>query len=446
MILNYWKYHKFPILFAIAAIFLYGSFAYDLLRTDFTKLITLYGALFFLFYKLVQFEKGNFKLLLVLAILFRLVFLFTIPNLSQDFYRFIWDGRMILEGWTPYLYTPESLIASGTAPIDQAKELYEGMGWLSAGNHTNYPPLHQLGFIIAGIFAGKSIVGSVVVMRIVIIAAELGTLYFGKKLLERLNLPVHYIFFYTLNPFIIIELTGNLHFEAVMIFFLVWGLYLLHIEKWRYAALVMALSVSVKLIPLLFLPLVFQKLGWKKSIIFYTIIGIVNFLLFLPFLSPQFIQNYTETTALWFTNFEFNGSFYYLIRELGYHIKGYNIIRVFGKITPYILLAFVLAMAFLRKSKSTSQLITAMLFSLFFYYAIATVVHPWYIATLVILSLFTKYRFPLVWSFVIILSYIAYGNADYKENYPLLFIAYGMVYGYFLYEVIKYRPNSAQPF
>jgi len=104
------KLNKIPILLALISVVFYLSFAYDLIRTDYVKLVSLYTALFFLFYKLVQINTGNFKFLVGLTVLFRLLFLFSIPNLSQDFYRFIWDGRMILEGYNPYLFTPESFI------------------------------------------------------------------------------------------------------------------------------------------------------------------------------------------------------------------------------------------------------------------------------------------------------------------------------------------------
>jgi len=84
------------------------------------------------------------------------------------------------------------------------------------------------------------------------------------------------------------------------------------------------------------------------------------------------------------------------------------------------------------------QLITAMLFVLSFYYFTATTVHPWYVATLLILSIFTKYKFPLVWSFVIILSYLAYlqiGVADKSENLWVIALEYLFVYGFFIWEV-----------
>jgi hypothetical protein len=385
---------------------------------------------------------------------FRAVFILAIPNLSQDFYRFIWDGRMILEGFNPYLYTPESFIANGEFPVAQAQELYAGMGSLNGSHYSNYPPLNQLCFIMAGLFAGNNILGSAVVLRLIIIAADFGTLHFGKKLLEKLKLPAHNIFWYILNPFIIIELTGNLHFEGVMIFFLVWSLYLLHSGKWQLAAVMFACSVSIKLIPLLFLPLFYQwftkrdastALSLTKLIGFYLIVIATTIVLFLPFYSSQFITNYAETVSLWFYNFEFNGSLYYIAREIGYLFRGYNEIAIIGTYTAIIVFLFVVAMTLLRKNTTMTQLITAMLFALSFYYFTATTVHPWYVATLLILSIFTKYKFPLVWSFVIILSYLAYlqiGKADKSENLWIIAIEYLIVYGFLIWELFIKKQKS----
>ncbi|NNC50985.1 MAG: mannosyltransferase [Flaviramulus sp.] len=447
MLLNsaLFKIYKAPILLIIASIICYAIFAYDLIRTDYLKLVSLYFALFILFFKLVQIFKHNIKGLTYISFGIRAIFILSIPNLSQDFYRFIWDGRMIIEGINPFLFTPYSFIEQNEFPIAQAQELFIGMGELNASHFSNYPPLNQLCFLIAALFSSKSILGSVVVIRLLIIAADFGTLHFGFKLLDKLSLPAHHIFWYILNPFIIIELTGNLHFEGLMIFFLVWGLYLLHINKWKYSAVVFALSVSVKLIPLMFLPLLFQKLGWKKSIGFYTITGLVNLLLFLPFYSTEFVQNYTNTVALWFQNFEFNASLYYIAREVGYTFRGRNEIAIIGSYIPKLVIIFVLILTFLRKNKTTKQLITAMLLVLTFYYFTATTIHPWYVATLLLLSVFTKYKFPLVWSFVIILSYLAYLNvnkADKAENLWIIALEYAIVYGVFFWEVlIKKAPK-----
>ncbi|RZW56987.1 MAG: DUF2029 domain-containing protein [Flavobacteriaceae bacterium] len=437
--MQFWKLHKVPILVSIISIVLYLYFGYALERTQHSYLLLSYFSLFLLFLILLSKTELSFKTYAFIAFGFRAIFIFSIPNLSQDFYRFIWDGRLILEGINPYLFSPDNFMLNGKFPIAQAQELFEGMGALSSGHYSNYPPINQLCFIIAGLFSGKSILGSVITLRLLIIAADFGIMHYGMKLLKTLRLPVKSIFLYLLNPFIIIELTGNLHFEGVMLFFMVWSLYLLHKSRWQLAAVVFAFSVSVKLIPLIFLPLLFQKLGWKKSIGFYAIVGLITLILFLPFYTDQFIINYTETVGLWFQNFEFNASLYYFMRTLGYMFRGWNEIAIIGKIIPALVVLVIILLSVFRTNRSTIQLVSAMLLGLTFYYFTATTVHPWYIATLLLLSVFTNYKFPLVWTAVIILSYLAYGEKGFNESLYVIVIEYLLVYGVFIWEVLLKR-------
>ncbi len=459
--LNFIKNNKTPLLLVILSVVFYATFAYDLNRSDFIKLISLFGALFFLSFKILQINQGRFWFLAVVGVLFRLIFIGVIPNLSQDFYRFIWDGRLVFQGINPYLFTPESAINNlSTAlegTVNQAQELYSGMGSLNRSHYSNYPPVNQLFFTIAALFAGKSILGSVIVMRITIILADIGILYFGRKLLKKLNQNPNKIFWYFLNPFIIIELTGNLHFEGVMLFFIVWSLYLLIQKKWVLSGIILGISVSVKLIPLLFLPLFFQWfISWKevsktsnflKLIAFHLIIVGTALLAFLPFYSSQFVSNYIETIGLWFQNFEFNASVYYVIRWIGFKIIGWNIIEIVGKILPVIVVLFLLILIFYKssstvqifkennKSKMFRQLIITILFGISFYYLLATTVHPWYIATPLLLSIFTNYKFPIVWSFMVLFSYSAYKITGFSENLWLVALEYVVVIGYFIWEV-----------
>lgn len=451
----FWKYHKIPILFFLISSLFYVAFAYDLVRSDSTKLILLYVALFLFAFKIIKTTGFKFKLLVIFSIVFRLLFLFATPNLSQDFYRFIWDGHMALEGFNPYLYTPDYIINQAGTKIKSAQELYNGMGSLSASHFTNYPPINQLCFVLANLFPGQSILSSVIGLRLIIIAADIGTLYLGKKLLERLKLPSSRIFWYILNPFIIIELTGNLHFEGVMIFFLVWSLYLLHSGKWKWAAVIFASSISVKLIPLMLLPLFFnhfkrsqehskptifldtiKNLNLQRLVAFYTIVISTIILLFIPFFSMEFVNNYSKTVGLWFGNFEFNASIYYLARAIGYAITGYNEIAIIGKILPVISILIILGFSFFKDNSNLPKLITSMLLALTLYLFLSTTVHPWYIATLVILSVFTNYKFPLVWSLVVVLSYLAYTNTTFSENLWVIGLEYSIVFTAFIWEVV----------
>ena len=422
----------------VFSILFYAIFAYGLERTEFYKLLALYSGLFIAFLKIVSENKKNTKLLIVIAVLFRLVLVVATPNLSDDFYRFIWDGRMLWEGMNPYLSLPEnnpSLLAEG-------EELYKGMGSMNGSHYTCYPPINQLTFLVPAIFFSKNLLGSTIVMRLLIIAADIGTIYFGKKLLEYLKIPIHNLFFYILNPFIILELTGNLHFEGVMIFFLAASIYFLWTNRWLLSALLFSISVSVKLIPLLFLPLFIKRLGLKKAFFYFSMVGTLNIIFFIPFVSETLIQNFMTSIHLYFQNFEFNASIYYIVREIGYSVKGYNIIHSVGKVTPWIVLTSVLLIAFIRKNSKPEVVLVSMLFSILIYYSLASIVHPWYIAIPLFISVFTKYRFPLIWSFFIFLSYSAYQNTEYHENLYFVAFEYVMVVGYMVYECFFKRNEN----
>ncbi|MFN3137592.1 MAG: polyprenol phosphomannose-dependent alpha 1,6 mannosyltransferase MptB [Allomuricauda sp.] len=441
----YWRLHRYPILFAVACILFYWSFAYQLVRTDFVKLFMLFGALFYLTYKIIQFEKWNFKFLLIIGILFRLVFLMAEPNLSQDFYRFLWDGELIKNGINPYLYTPDQIMEQGHVTFANMKELREGMTDLNARHYSNYPPVNQVLFALASVLGGGSILGSTIAMRLIIILADLGALYFGRKLLQQLNKANNLAFWYFLNPLVIIELTGNLHFEGVMLFFFVWALYLISINKWLWATPVYAISIMVKLMPMLFLPLFIKYFGFKKSAAFYTLVLLGCTALLFPFYSSVFIDNYSETVGLWFSNFEFNASIYNVVKKIGvtyFEAKPWELIDTYGSFIQKVVIVIVLLLAFLRKNQKMESLITSMLFALACYYFLSTTVHPWYVAFLLGFSIFTDYRFPLLWSFTIILSYYTYSNPNYTENLGLLAIEYLLVIGFFIYEMIGSRPKK----
>lgn len=438
-ITKFWKLHAYAILIASGCTLFYAVFAFDLDREDFPKLLGLFTALFFFHYKLIQFEKWNFKFLLVTGILFRLVFLFVEPNLSQDFYRFIWDGELIKNGINPYIHLPNQLIQQDNLPIANAQELFAGMGDLSAKHFSNYPPINQLVFTISTLLGGGSILGSIIVMRLTIILADIGILYFGRKLLQNLNKSNHMAFWYFLNPLVIIELTGNLHFEGVMLFFFVWSLYLIAINKWVWGAPVYALSIMVKLVPILFLPLFLKYFGFKKSTLFYVLVGATCIILLLPFYSQVFINNYSETVGLWFSNFEFNAGIYNAVKKLAvnyFDAKPWELIKVYGKIVAISVIIGTLLIAFFRKNQKYNVLITSMLIVLSSYYFLSSTVHPWYIVFLVVLSMFTRYQYAIIWSFTTVLSYYAYSNSDYIENLWLLAIEYILVFGFLIYELI----------
>jgi alpha-1,6-mannosyltransferase len=175
---------------------------------------------------------------------------------------------------------------------------------------------------------------------------------------------------------------------------------------------------------------------------FYAITLLTIGFSFAPFLSSEFISNFSDTIALWFQDFEFNASVYYIIRWIGFQTIGWNIIADVGKILPLVIIFILLLLTFFRRNSSLQQLLTALLFGSSVYFLLSTTVHPWYIATPLVLSIFTKYKFPVVWSLLVMVSYSAYVADGFSENLWLVALEYLGVLGYFIWELF-FRKKTA---
>ncbi len=62
------------------------------------------------------------------------------------------------------------------------------------------------------------------------------------------------VLLYALNPLVIVELVGNIHYEGLTICFLLAGLYFYKKQKDLPSATFLGLAAGVKLLPLIFLP------------------------------------------------------------------------------------------------------------------------------------------------------------------------------------------------
>ena len=76
-----------------------------------------------------------------------------------------------------------------------------------------------------------------------------------------------------------------------------------------------------------------------------------------------------------------------------------------------------------------------MLIAFTIYLLLSTTVHPWYIASILLLSVFTNYKYAIVWSFIVIISYLAYANADNTENLWIIGAEYLVVYAIIIFEL-----------
>ena len=411
-------------LLAIPLIALTVGLGFFVQQSDFIPIISQFGIFFFLYILIYKYtnEKSKIAFFIGVSILLRFLLIFTLPNLSDDVYRFIWDGRLLVNGHNPFDYLPSYYIENNISIPGINEVLFNKLN--SPEYFTIYPPVAQGVFAFACWLFPNSIIGSAITMKVFLFLCEIGSIFFIKKLLNHFQLPTKNILLYALNPLIIIELCGNLHFEAAMIFFLLAAVFFLVKNKMTLSAFSIALSVASKLLPLMFLPFLIKRLGWKKSIQYFSIMGIVIVLLFTPLLSGAFFNNFGASLDLYFQKFEFNASIYYAIRWVGYRVVGYNWIQSAGPALAVIVLLGILTVTFLEKNFNWQNLFEKMLFAIYFYLAFATIVHPWYVTLPVMLCLFTRFRFPILWSGLIFLTYINYSYDEYFENLWMVGIEY----------------------
>ncbi|WPP48527.1 hypothetical protein [Catalinimonas niigatensis] len=391
-------------------------------------------------YKSVN-QKHQIWWLLGISVLLRLLLLPAVPNLSDDIYRFIWDGRLLIQNIHPFAYLPSEIMAEGIylplKGIDQT--LFQQLN--SPDYFTIYPPVNQTIFALAAWLFPESIMGSVIFIRMFVVLAEVGTLYLLYQLIRQHDLPRTRVLLYGLNPMIIMELSGNLHFEALMICFLLLSYFFLEKNRWLLSSFFFALAICTKLLPLILLPLYLWRLGIRNAIRFYAATGVITLLLFAPLLNLELIKGISESIGLYFQKFEFNASIYYIVREIGYVVKGYNIIQTAG---IWLAMSTFMGIVFFSVVERHAKLPVAWLWIWVIYLALSTIVHPWYIAPLIAFGIFTHYRFMMVWAWLIFFSYAGYTADGFEEILEITFAEYAIVLLVLVYELwMKYKGKNA---
>lgn len=402
---------------------LYLLLVYATQRHQTFNLLTLYTGLFALYFVAYQWVKTSqeIRFFVGAAIIFRLLMFGTMPTLSDDIYRFLWDGYLNLAGINPFVQIPAEYIHQGQHIPGITPQLFEQLN--SPQYFSVYPPLCQFIFWLAVKLFPHSHFGATTFIRGLIFLAELGSLTLISRLLTRYKKPQSNLLLYALNPLVILELTGNLHFEAFVIFFLLLALYLLKGRQRILSALAFSLAVITKLLPLMFLPLLLKRLRLPVTLSYYFAVGLLVLASFVPFLNRDFLIGLKDSLLLYFQTFEFNASVYYLVREVGYLFTGYNIIATSGKILAVVSLSSILTYVALEKPNASS-LPKAFMWVLAIYLLFTTTVHPWYILPLLTFSLFTRMRFVVVWTYLIFLSYAGYTATGYTEHLWLVILEY----------------------
>lgn len=403
----------------------YGYFFHNVAREEFTTLI-LFIAFLFLFYGRLATEFGkHLNILLGAGILFRLM-AFTAPvTLSEDVYRFIWDGTLVLAGDNPFTQLPCFYEVNQWYGQGLSSELYAELN--SPKYYSVYPPVVQYCSAVVVFLSGGDIPLAIDLFRACFLLFELMSFFLLLRILEEMNLNRSAAFFYFLNPLVIIEISGNLHFEGVVVMFLLLSFLLLLQSRTLGSVAALTAAALTKLNPLMFFPsLLWVIKGWKRMLVAKLLFLVLFIAAFIPFFSPVFWEHLSKGLDLYFRNFEFNAGLYFLLRNIWASVVGYNPIQWLGPILSVLGFVLIIVVIFYRRKKELLKLPETWLWVYTFYLISATTVHPWYLIPLVVLGVLSGYMFPFFWSALVFLSYSHYGSASALYEY-FVYLEYALV-------------------
>lgn len=411
-------------------------------RSNFAPLLVYFSISFVVYLLLVrQSTHQPFSVFITIAVVAHLTTLLSTPHLSIDYYRFLWDGEITWAGNNPFSYTPNELYQKGFAEgSTYRQELYDGIGEMSQNNYSCYPPLHQLYFLMATYFSDSLVFNTTLLKLLILITELIGAVYLV-KIMQLLHIAKNRIWLLLINPLFIVEATGNVHFEGVMISFLFMAFYYLLQKKTTIGSVFFAFAIQIKLIPLLLLPFFYRFLGIARSVQFYALTILLVVLLGTTQLNASNIQNFIESLRLYFQVFEFNAFVLHYYLQYGLAETGWNMTRIYGPQLSRIAIMIIATLALYGRIEDWKTLFQRMTIAFFFYLILSSTVHPWYILPILALSIFTNYSFPIWWTYVAFFSYLfyAYESNSAKEVEWMMNIEYFTLFALFIYELIRKR-------
>src|SRR3989454_5643500 len=200
--------------------------------------------------------RSTLIIVLVLAGIFRLSIVFAPPYLSDDIYRYVWDGRVQAAGINPYRYIPadehlQSLRDEKIYPKINRRDYV----------HTMYPPAAQ-----ATYFLTTRISESVTWMKLTIIGFELFTVWILMELLTSFGMPRQRILIYAWHPLAVWEFAGSGHVDPLAFAFIALAL-LARRRNWETTTgVALGLATLAKLFPILLFPALYKRWGWQMPV------------------------------------------------------------------------------------------------------------------------------------------------------------------------------------
>lgn len=363
--------------------------------------------------------------ILLVAALFRLLAFPQPPSLSDDAWRYVWDGRLVANGINPYHHFPaDSLLSS------YHDDLYRLQGYPET--NTIYPPVAQLIFASAVALGGPFNADPLVLYylyKLLLIAADLAAILLLVRMLERLRRSTSGAILYAWHPLVVVELAGQGHTDVFWVLAVGLALYGVLYRRAGSGMPGLAFGVGVRLFPVLLMPVWFRFIEKKKRTV-SLLLSLPFLILLYPLFEPEAFQRYF-TVAARFTNFyEFNGGFYFVVKGVLDDLKIVPSNTIAGVITTGLMLLCVGAITLWPLHKRTfSALLARILPIITLQILLSAKVHIWYfVLPLYLLALKPDRRFLLPWMWAALIApmtYLYYAVQPHREHLWVVGLEWG---------------------
>jgi alpha-1,6-mannosyltransferase len=230
--------------------------------------------------------------ILSFACIFRFILFLSSPSLSDDVFRYAWEGYLQKQGINPYSFPPNA------TELDP----YRNELWGLVNNRevsAIYPPLSQIVNALI-YFLFQSVWG----FKACFLILDGLVMYGLLKLLKLHGNRLCNVIYYAWSPLVIVEIAGSGHHDVLVVGMLLWSAIFCLSNRPRRSILFLAASVLSKLYPILMIPFFLKKTHFRHW--FWFPLPII--LAYLPFIKAG--RNMFSALLYYRDKWRFNGFLY----------------------------------------------------------------------------------------------------------------------------------------
>jgi alpha-1,6-mannosyltransferase len=196
-------------------------------------------------------RRRDVVIVLAVALACRLLVVADLPTLSDDAYRFVWDGRVQAAGINPYAHAPASPSLFGLRDYRIFTEVNR------PHTRTGYPPTNEVALYAVNRVAGEGTTQ----VKLAFVAVETAAVALLLLLLARAGMSLGRVALYAWHPLAIFEIAGTGHPEPLLMVLTLAALLAWDLRKPVTAGAALGAAVLTKFAPLLLAPFMLRRLG-----------------------------------------------------------------------------------------------------------------------------------------------------------------------------------------